>query len=197
MNWLRQIFSRRRRYDDLSVSIQEHLEDKVEDLMDEGMSREEAERAARREFGNVTRIEERSREVWQSPTLESIWADVRYASRQIQKSPRFAVTVILTLALGIGANTAIFQVLDAVRLRTLPVRAPNQLARVSIIDVNGGRRGRFTWQNGDVTSNIWNELNTRQKAFSQIAAWSPSRFNLDRSGEVHYANGLMLSLIHI
>ena len=89
MNWLRQIFSRRRRYDDLSVSIQEHLEGKVEDLMDEGMSREEAERAARREFGNVTRIEERSREVWQSPTLESIWADVRYASRQIQKSPRF------------------------------------------------------------------------------------------------------------
>jgi putative ABC transport system permease protein len=193
MNWLRQIFSRRRRYDDLSVSIQEHLEGKVEDLMDEGMSREEAERAARREFGNVTRIEERSREVWQSPTLESIWADVRYTSRQIQKSPGFAVTVILTLALGIGANTAIFQVLDAVRLRTLPVRAPNQLARVSIIDVNGGRRGRFTWQNGDVTSNIWNELNTRQKAFSQIAAWSPSRFNLDRSGEVHYANGLMIS----
>jgi putative ABC transport system permease protein len=193
MNWLRQIFSRRRRYDDLSVSIQEHLEEKVEDLMDEGMSREEAERAARREFGNVTRIEERSREVWQSPTLESIWADVRYASRQIRKSPGFAITVILTLALGIGANAAIFQVLDAVRLRELPVRAPNQLARVSIIDINGGRRGRFTWQNGDVTSNIWNELNTRQKAFSQIAAWSPTRFNLDRSGEVHYANGLMIS----
>jgi putative ABC transport system permease protein len=193
MNWLRQIFSRRHRYDDLSVSIQEHLEEKVEDLMDDGMSREEAERAARREFGNVTRIEERSREVWQSPTLESILADVRYASRQIRKSPGFAITVILTLALGIGANTAIFQVLDAVRLRTLPVRAPAQLARVSIIDINGGRRGRFTWQNGDVTSNIWNELNTRQRAFSQIAAWSPTRFNLDRSGEVHYANGLMIS----
>jgi hypothetical protein len=72
MNWLKQLFSRRRRYDELSASIREHLDEKIADLMDRGMTREEAERTAHREFGNVTRIEERSREVWQWPTLESM-----------------------------------------------------------------------------------------------------------------------------
>src|SRR6202000_1955047 len=105
MKWLKQLFSRRRRYDDLSVSIQEHLAEKIEELMEDGVSREEATRIARREFGNVTLIEERSREAWQWPTLESIWADVRFALRQIRKFPGFATTVILTVALGIGANT--------------------------------------------------------------------------------------------
>ena len=89
MGWLRQLFSRRRRYDELSESIREHLEEKIADLMDHGMTREQAERAARREFGNVTRIEERSREVWQWPTLESIWADVRYASAAIRQESGF------------------------------------------------------------------------------------------------------------
>jgi len=92
MKWLTQLFSRRRRYDDLSVSIQEHLEEKIEELMDDGLSREEATRRARREFGNVTLTEERSREAWQWPTLESIWADVRYAFRRLAKAPGFATT---------------------------------------------------------------------------------------------------------
>jgi hypothetical protein len=73
MQWLKQIFSRKRRYDELAASIREHLEEKIECLTEEGMSREEATRAARREFGNVTLMEERSREVWQWPTVESIW----------------------------------------------------------------------------------------------------------------------------
>jgi hypothetical protein len=70
MRWLRQLFTRRRRYDELSESIREHLDEKIADLMDCGMTREQAESAARREFGNITRIEQRSREVWQWPTLE-------------------------------------------------------------------------------------------------------------------------------
>ena len=72
MKWMEQLFVRRRRYEDLSVSIQEHFAEKVEELMEEGMSSDEAMRAAKREFGNVTLIQQRSREVWQWPTLESV-----------------------------------------------------------------------------------------------------------------------------
>src|SRR5215510_11598809 len=107
MGWLKQILSRRKRYDELAESIREHLEEKIEDLMEGGLSREEATRKAHREFGNVTLIEERSREVWQCPRLESVWGDVKRAARQLWRNPGFTITVILTLALSIGVNTAI------------------------------------------------------------------------------------------
>ena len=120
MPLLGRIFGRRRRYDDLSVSIREHLNEKVDELMEEGLSRDAAELCARREFGNVTLIEERSREVWQWSTPESIWMDVRYALRQSRKTPGIALLAILTLALGVGANTAMFTVIESVILRPLP-----------------------------------------------------------------------------
>jgi hypothetical protein len=101
-----------------------------------GMSREEAALAARREFGNVTLLEERSREVWQWPSSESILVDVRYALRMLGKDPGFTAVAVLTLALGIGANTAIFQLLDAVRLRTLPVKNPQDLAVVRVANMD-------------------------------------------------------------
>ena len=82
MNWVPGIFRRRRLYNDLAEEMRLHLEERTEQLMREGMSRNDAEQAARRAFGNSTLLEERSREVWQWPTFESIWADVRYALRQ-------------------------------------------------------------------------------------------------------------------
>ena len=133
MNWFKQLFSRRRRYDELSESIREHLDEKIADLLDHGMTREHAEQTARREFGNVARIEERSREVWQWPTLESIWADLKYAIRQLLKSPAFAATSVLILALGIGAVTAVFSLIDAALLKMLPVRNPEQLVQFKTV----------------------------------------------------------------
>jgi predicted permease len=127
MQWLTQLFSRSRRYDDLSSSIHEHLEERTEELMEEGMPREDAERAARREFGNVTLMEEHSREVWQWTRLESIAADAKFAFRRLRRSPGFAVTVLLTLAIGIGANTAVFTVLDSVLFKPLPYPEPGRL----------------------------------------------------------------------
>src|SRR5215475_15872659 len=124
MGWLKQIISRRRRYDEIAESIREHLEEKIEDLMEDGLSREEATRKARREFGNVTLIEELSREVWQWPRLETLFQDLRFGARMLLKKPSFTLIAVATLALGIGANTAIFQLIDAVRLRLLPVKAP-------------------------------------------------------------------------
>ena len=94
MKWLKQLFARRRRYEDLSVSIHEHLEEKIEELMEAGMSAEEATRTARREFGNVALIEQRGREVWQWPTIESVWGDVKFALRQLGKSPGFTAAAV-------------------------------------------------------------------------------------------------------
>ena len=127
MGWLRQLFTRRHRYDELSASIHEHLDEKIADLTDRGMTRKEAEQTARREFGNATLIEQRSREVWQWPTLESLWADTKYALRRLRKTPAFTTIALVTLALGIGANTGLFTLLDAVLLKSLPVPNPEQL----------------------------------------------------------------------
>jgi hypothetical protein len=129
MNWLKRVSTRRRRYDELSRTIHEHLEEKIADLMDRGMIREEAEHVARRDFGNVTLIEEQSRQVWQWPRLESLLADTKYAFRRLSKSPGFTAVALLTLALGIGANSGIFTLLDAVLLKSLPVPSPGQPSR--------------------------------------------------------------------
>ena len=132
MSWFNRIFFRKRRYDDLSVSIQEHLDERIDELVTEGLPRSEAERTARREFGNVTLMRERSREVWQWEKLESLLADLKHVCRRLVRSPGFAITVVLTLAIGIGANTAVFSVLNSVLLRPLPYPEPEQLVSLHL-----------------------------------------------------------------
>jgi predicted permease len=127
MRWLSQLFSRNRRYDDLSASIREHIEERTEELIEEGMPPVQAGQTARREFGNVALIEGRSREVWEWATVESIAADLKLVLRRLRRSPGFAATVLLTLAIGIGANTAVFSVLNSVLIRPLPYPEPQQL----------------------------------------------------------------------
>lgn len=131
MKWLKQLVTRRKIYNDLSEEIQQHLAEKTEALIAAGMSREEAERAAKRTFGNVTRIQERGRETWMWPLAESLWADTRFAVRQLLKNYGFALTAIVTLALGIGATTAIFSLVNTVLLRPLPFPEPDRLMWMS------------------------------------------------------------------
>jgi predicted permease len=132
MKALNTLFGRRRRYDDLSVSIQEHIDERTDELVEEGMPRTQAEQTARREFGNVTLIQEHSREAWQWPALESILTDLKFAFRRLRKSPGFAVTVLLTLAIGIGANTTVFSVVNGVLLKPLPYPEPEQLIQLRL-----------------------------------------------------------------
>jgi hypothetical protein len=109
-----------------------------------GMSRKEAATAARREFGNVTPIEADSHEVWRWPAIESVFADLRYGARMLRKSPGFTGVAVLTLALGIGVNTAIFTAFDALILRPRPVKDPERLASVSRT-APGERHGGFSY----------------------------------------------------
>jgi putative ABC transport system permease protein len=121
--------------------------------------------------------------------VQTLWQDLRYGLRQLAKSPGFAAVAILTLALGIGANAAIFQLIDAVRLRTLPVRDPNRLAIVHIEKKNWGS-GRFNGPYAEFTFPLWQQLQQRQQAFSSIAAWSGGsreETNLAHGGEVDMA----------
>jgi len=131
MTWIQRLFSRRRIEADLSEEIRSHLDERIEELVSRaGVPREDAVHQARREFGNVTLIEEQAREVWRWRWIEDLFWDVRFSLRQLRRSPTFAVAGALTLALGIGANTAVFSVVNAVMLRPLPFPAPDALVSV-------------------------------------------------------------------
>jgi putative ABC transport system permease protein len=179
MGWLQQLFSRRRRYDELSETIREHLEEKIADLMDRGMKREQAERTARREFGNVTLIEQRSREVWHWPGLESVWADVRYALRRLWKSPGFTAMAVLMLAFGIGATTAIFSIVEGVLLRPLPFSDPGRLVFLADI-VEGADYGGDT---PGVTAPGVRIYMRDTTAFSNLGSYQPSTYELSGLGD--------------
>ncbi len=118
---------RERMLDQLEQEIREHIEMETQDNIARGMSPDEARYAAMRKFGNLTRVQEDAREVWSFVWLEQLGQDVRFGLRMLLKSPAFTAVAVLTLAFGIGANTAIFSLIDAVMLRSLPVENPAQL----------------------------------------------------------------------
>jgi macrolide transport system ATP-binding/permease protein len=185
MGWLKEISSRRRRYSELAESIREHLEEKIENLMEDGLSREEATRTAHREFGNVTLIEERSREVWRWPRLESVWGDVKFAIRQLRRNPGFSVTVALTLALSIGANTAIFSIVNALLLRTLPYAHPERMgtiyARTTGSESSDARR--------TIDGEQWELLRDNVPSLnSAVSGMRTSGVNLQASSHVQYVH---------
>ncbi len=169
MTWIANIFPRRKSCEDLSEEIRLHLEERAEQLRAEGMSPEQAERTARLAFGNRSLIEERSREVWQWTSLQSIVADIRFACRQLRRSPSFTVAAVLTLALAIGANAVVFSVMNAFVLRPLNVPQPDSL---------------YALQNGDQDTAYQSypnylDLRDRNRSFEALIAYNAVPAGLD------------------
>jgi predicted permease len=183
MSWLRQLFTRRQIYDDLSEEIRQHLAEKVEYLVAGGMTRKDAEYAAKREFGNVARIEESGHEPWMWPRAESILADIRFALRKLRHSPVFALTAILTLAFGIGANVVVFSVLNGILLRPLDVPHPEDIFRVA----GGDNRG------DDLSYPDYRDLRDRNQSFTGLLAYKILSISMSLDKSVSQSWGIAAS----
>ncbi len=125
--------------------------------------------------------------------MTGVIQDFRLAGRMLRKTPGFTLAAVISLALGIGANTAIFQLINAVRLKTLPVRAPQELAQVRIAGDMTGARGSFAFRYNSVTNPIWEQIKDHHEGFAGITAWSPNTFNLAQGGEARNAKGIWVS----
>src|SRR5262249_44381723 len=124
--------------------------------------------------------------------IEGIWEDIRYGIRMLIKKPGFTAVALVSLALGIGANTAIFQLIDAIRMKTLPVRNPQEIVDVHITDMRKARGSRNSWHE-TVNNPAWEQIRDRQQVFDGIFAWSGEGFDISASGESRFAQGLYVS----
>jgi len=190
MRW-RRFFKRRWWDEERAREIVAYLENETADNIARGMPPTEAAAAARRKFGNPGLVRE---EIYRMNTigwLESTWQDLRYGMRALRLSPGFAAVAIVSLALGIGANTAIFQLLDAIRLRSLPVQNPQELAEVKIA---GGNHGMgLNQEYGELTRPLWELIRDKQQAFAGTFAWSANQRYIGRGSQVRHFNQLLVS----
>ena len=162
-----------RHSDDLDREMGFHLDERTDELMASGMPAVEARRAARRRFGNRGVMKQRTREIDVVAWLDAFMADLRQATRALRANRSFALVAVLSLGLGIGANTAIFSLINAVMLKPLPVSHPETLMKVA--------RGK---EGGDEFTNpIWEQIRDRRDLFSGAIAWGEERFNLASGGE--------------
>ena len=124
---LRRLFSRKKLDADLGEEMREHLLERIEALVANGMPLSAARETAQREFGNLTLLEERARDVWRWPILETLLYDIRFGARRLRHSPGLSLICMLTLALGLGANLALFSLVQTVLLKPLPFEDPERL----------------------------------------------------------------------
>ncbi|MBC7897225.1 MAG: ABC transporter permease [Cytophagaceae bacterium] len=178
------VFRANRLSRDIEREIAFHLSEREDDLAAGGMPRAQARLEARRRFGNVGAQGERTRDADLFGWLDAVVGDVRYALRSLRWSKGFTVVAIASLALGIGANTAIFSLINAVMLRDLPVKDPQELV---LLKYTGGDNGVFT-------NPLWEQVRDGTgDVFSGVLAYGDTRFNLAEAGEERRVNGLYVS----
>lgn len=185
----RSLFRRAAVEADMNEELREHFERQVEKHLQDGITREEAVRLARLEFGGDEQLREECRDARGTDLIRSILQDIRYALRILARTPVITLVAILSLALGIGANTAIFSLIDSVMLRMLPVERPAELVQVRMRNPqsdNGEANPTFT-------NPIWEQLRDHQDVFSGVFAWGETQFDLAQGGTVQRASGIFAS----
>jgi putative ABC transport system permease protein len=186
---LRSLFRRDSMESEMDEELRAHFERQVEKHLKAGLPREEAARQARLEFGGNEQLKEECRDARGVNLIETLLQDVRYGLRVLARTPVITSVAVLSLALGIGANTAIFSLIDSVMLRMLPVQSPEQLVQLRIRNpqrANGEPGGTFT-------NPLWEQLRDHQQVFSSVFAWGGDRFNLAQGGAVQQTNGIFAS----
>ncbi|MGC1414562.1 MAG: ABC transporter permease [Candidatus Acidiferrum sp.] len=176
-SWLRATFQRARVESEMDAELRFHMEAFAEDLIRAGVSREEAMRRARIEFGGIERVKEEGREARGGRIIETLLQDLRYGARMLRKSPGFTSVAVLTLALGIGANTAMFSLVDGILLRPLPFTAPQNL-----ISITG------TYPKGAFVA-----LRDQMKSLDVAAYFEGHEFNLTGRGDPLRLSGVLVS----
>jgi predicted permease len=180
---LRVLWRWNRQQSDLDDEIRFHLSEESDEQRASGLSADAARQAALKDFGNVARVREETRDVWGWGAAERLVQDLRQAYRSLRSAPVVSLVAILSLALGIGANTAIFSVVNALVVRPLPVAEP---ARLAVLGRDRG--GTPAW-----TNPIWEQFRERADLFGGAFAVSTERFNLATHGETDVVGGLWAS----
>jgi predicted permease len=186
---LRALFRRDAVESEADAELRFHFEQQVEKYLRSGLTREEAVRRTRLQFGGHEQIKEEMREARGVNLIETLFQDIRYGLRILGRTPVISCVAILSLALGIGANTAIFSLIDTVMLRMLPVQKPEELTQVRM------REPRAPNEEAEpiFTNPLWETLRDRQDFYSGIFAWSWAQFDLSQGGTVHEAKGMFAS----
>src|SRR5262249_30497935 len=168
------LLHRRRLQREMEEEMRFHLEMQIEQNLASGMAAEEARYAAQRQFGNQTWLREVSREMWSLRFIETLMQDLRYGARMLMKNSGFTLVAVSTLALGIGANTAIFSVVNATLLRPLPYKDPDR-----IVMVWGTNPGGYGWRGKTgFSAPSFLDYQQRNQVFERMAAFLQDNFTL-------------------
>jgi len=187
MTWLSRLFRKSKQDAQLDSELRFHVAQQTADNIAAGMRPEEARRRALAQFGGLEYMKEETRDARGTHFVDMLLQDVRFSARLLRKTPLITSVALLSLAFGIGANTAIFSLVDAVMLRMLPVQNPEQLVRIQFRSPVSPRPRQ------SATNPIWEQVRDHPDAFSGVMAWSPANFNLADGGEENTISGIFAS----